>query len=212
MEDWVINAAYAVSLLALGVRDVLPLRALLLAGQALFLAWGVLIENTPTVAWNAAFMTINAVMIARVAWERRPLEIPAALRDLYDEIFSPMSARDFLLLWEMGDPHRAENEPLVRQGATPDALKLILAGTARVQRDGRHVADIGRGGFVAEMSLLSGQPASADVTPTDAVDYLAWSREKLATLERLNPSLYLALQKALGRDLTRKARRDGSGG
>lgn len=209
MEDWAINAAYVVSTLALAVRDVLRLRVLLLAAQALFLWWGLLIDHLPTLVWNALFMAINAIMIGRILWERRPIAVPEALRDIHEQVFAGMPARDFLLLWEMGDPAVADRSKLVAQGETPEALKLILSGTARVTRDGRHLADIGRGGFVAEMSLLTGSGASADVRALDQVSYLAWSRRKLASLEAINPSLYLALQKALGRDVTRKVRSAG---
>lgn len=206
MEDWTINAAYVVSTLALAVRDVLRLRILLLVAQAMFLWWGLLIEHLPTLIWNALFMAINAVMIGRILWERRPVEIPETLRDIHQRVFRGMPPRDFLLLWELGEHGTASDSRLVAQGETPEALKMVIHGTARVSRDGKHIADIERGGFVAEMSLLAGSTASADVVAAGTVQYLAWTRGKLASLETIKPSVYLALQKAMGRDLTRKAR------
>ncbi len=63
---------------------------------------------------------------------------------------------------------------------------------ARLFRDGAHVADIRCGGFIAEMSLLTGRRASADVRANDVVETLSWCRTKLANPERLNPNPYLA--------------------
>ena len=136
MEDSVINAAYVVSVLAMAVRDVLRLRFFLFGAQVLFLWWGTLIANTPTIVWNAVCLVINAVMIGRILWERRPIAVPDDLRDLFDEVFVGMRPRDFLLLWELGDPHRRSNTTLVRQGEAPGELQLVLSGQARVERDG----------------------------------------------------------------------------
>ena len=203
-EDLIINAAYVVSMAALAVRDVLRLRMFLLGAQGLFLLWGIALWHYPTMGWNAAFLAINALAIVRILRERRPIELPAAFRDVHQRLFPSMGNREFLLFWELGNPHRQTAGPLVRQGERPDVLKLLLEGEARVERDGDVVATLGRGDFVAEMSLLSGEPASANVFVDKPVAFVSWSRRKLDTLERLNPDVFLELQKALGRDVTAK--------
>lgn len=106
LEDLLINAAYLVSLTALAVRDVLRLRVFLLLAQGLFLAWGATLMHLPTIAWNAAFLLINAWAIVRILRERRPIALPEAFRDLHARLFPSMSNRDFLLFWELGNPHR----------------------------------------------------------------------------------------------------------
>lgn len=203
-EDLIINAAYVVSMAALAVRDVLRLRVFLLGAQALFLLWGVALWHYPTMGWNAAFLAINAFAIVRIFRERKPVELPAAFRDVHERLFSSMGNREFLLFWELGNPHRQTAGPLVRQGERPDALKLLLEGEARVERDGDVVATLSRGDFVAEMSLLSGEPASANVFVDEPVAFVSWSRRKLDALERLSPDVFLELQKALGRNVTAK--------
>ena len=204
LDDVVINGAYVMSVLALAVRDVLRLRLLLLVAQVCFLWWGALLEHLPTMLWNGLFIVINAAVIARILWERRPLEVPEGARDLHERLFPGMSARDFLFFWELGNPHRLACGTLVRRGEHPEALTLILDGRAQVLRDGTQLAELARGDFVAEMSLLSGDPASADVVTRDGVAYVSWSRRKLEQLERLNPEVFLQLHKALGRDVSAK--------
>ena len=43
---------------------------------------------------------------------------------------------------------------MVRQGEPADEAWLVLDGTVRVVADGRHVADVGPGGFTGEMGLV----------------------------------------------------------
>ena len=149
MEDYVVNSAYIISMLAMGVRAVLPFRIMLLVTQALFLWWGSLIGLHSTVIWNSLFMLINSAVIARIIWERRVVVVPEDLRDIHEKVFPGLGSRDFLFFMEMGNPHRAQDKTLVTQGDMPQALKLVLDGSARVIRDGQHIADIGRGSFVA---------------------------------------------------------------
>ena len=164
-----------------------------------------LLDHVPTQLWNGLFLLINAIMIGRILWERRPIAISPELADIYEATFRSMTPRDFLAFWEMGIPCRVEDEQLVEQGRMPDGLQLVLEGVAEVHREGKHVANIERGTFVAEMSFLTGKPANANVCAKGPVTFVSWNRRKLAMLSAVHPTVYLELQKALGRDLSRKA-------
>ncbi|HSG89604.1 MAG TPA: cyclic nucleotide-binding domain-containing protein [Pseudomonadales bacterium] len=205
MDLIAINAAYALSALALALRGVLRLRIVLLAAQGTFLTWGILVDALPAIAWNSLFMLINTAMIARILWERRAVEIPAAIRDLHGALFPALSPREFLLLWEMGNPRRLTDAALVAEGEMPSAVSLLLDGQAQVRRGGKPLARMGRGEFIAEMSFVTGEPASADVLADGTVSIVSWSRRKLDSLEMIHPRLFLQFHKALGRDLSRKA-------
>lgn len=69
-------------------------------------------------------------------------------------------------------------EVLVRQGAHNRQFLLIEDGNIDVERDGVHVARLGRGEFVGEISLLGDGIATATVTAkTDLVLYVSSERE-----------------------------------
>ena len=60
----------------------------------------------------------------------------------------------------------AAGTKIVSAGATGTGFYLILSGAAKVVRDGQVVAKLGAGDFFGEMSLLDGEPRSADVVAT----------------------------------------------
>jgi CRP-like cAMP-binding protein len=207
MEFVLLNFAYGLNLLALVVKDVLWLRAVLLPAQLSFLAWGLAQALPATIAWNGIFIVINAVQIARIARERRPIQLPLDILDLYQNVFVSMKPREFLLFWETGNVQEAREEAFVRQGQELDALLFIVTGKARVvSRDGNVLAILGRGSFAGELSFLSGDPASADVVAEGKVTYNSWDHQKLRRLEKINAELFTKLQGILGRDMTDKIR------
>jgi drug/metabolite transporter (DMT)-like permease len=53
--------------------------------------------------------------------------------------------------------------PIVRQGAPADSFFVIEHGRASVNRDDRHVADLGAGDFFGELALLRGGERTASV-------------------------------------------------
>ena len=53
---------------------------------------------------------------------------------------------------------------LVREGDLGRELYILVAGTARVSRGGRKIADMGPGDFFGELAFLSHAPRSATVT------------------------------------------------
>ncbi len=56
---------------------------------------------------------------------------------------------------------------LARQGANPGGACVLVEGAAAVSRDGAHIATLGPGDFVGEISLIAGTRCNADVVTTD---------------------------------------------
>ena len=77
----------------------------------------------------------------------------------------------------------------------------------RVSRGHADVAELPAGYFVAEMSLLTGEPANADVTAVGPVDVVRWSTSELRELRQRNPALWTKIQSVIGHDLVEKIRR-----
>ena len=57
-------------------------------------------------------------------------------------------------------------ERILRQGLTGSGFYVILDGTADVRIDGQQRATLGRGDFFGEVSILLGEPPTADVVAT----------------------------------------------
>ena len=73
----------------------------------------------------------------------------------------------------------ADGEPIVRVGEPGDALYIVLEGTARVERDGAVLAELGPEELFGEVAVLDGGPRTADVVAVGTVRCLAVPREAL---------------------------------
>ena len=69
---------------------------------------------------------------------------------------------------------------IARQGEIGTGFFVVVAGGARVVRDGEMVATIGPGDFFGELSVLDGRPRTAQVIangPTTCLAMAAWDFE-----------------------------------
>ena len=71
---------------------------------------------------------------------------------------------------------------LTREGEPGDAMYLIASGTVEVLRNGRKIAERGKGDFIGEMALLDGQTRSATVVARGAVTLFEVHRKDFTKL------------------------------
>lgn len=206
MTQFLVNLGYILMLLAMLVRDILWLRAILISAQLSLFSYCILIENYTVAFWNFLFFVINGIQVVRLVRERRPIDLPPEITDLYDNIFSSMRRREFLNLWHMGSIKDAENEQLIAANRVQKKLFLILSGKIRVEKNGDLITKLGRGSFLAEMSFLTGNPATADAFADGKVCYIFWEQQKLNDLQKINSDLFIKLQNILEKDLSEKVK------
>jgi CRP/FNR family transcriptional regulator, cyclic AMP receptor protein len=68
-----------------------------------------------------------------------------------------------------------DGQTIVQQGEKGIGFYLILAGQARIEKNGKAVATLGSGQYFGEMALLDDQPRTADVRAAGAVRCLVLS-------------------------------------
>ena len=100
-----------------------------------------------------------------------------------------------------------ENETVIKAGDTQADLLLILNGKANVMREGKKIATLERGQFIAEISYITGNPASADVVAQDDLLFYTWSRDTLNKLRKSNPATMGKLDRILTLDMAGKLTR-----
>lgn len=204
-----LNIYYIGVAVALLIRDILWLRAVMIIAGASVIGYGINTTNTVVIFWNSIFISINAFQVIRLILERRQVKVEDDLLDIYKNVFPEMTPREFLNFWHMGSYHTSQNETLCSEGQIQPNLMLIVRGQANVIRDGHAIARLERGSFVAEMGFIAKQPASADVTAQDKIEYISWSRKKLVYMEKSNPALFGKLQIILSKDLVHKLEQHG---
>jgi CRP-like cAMP-binding protein len=102
----------------------------------------------------------------------------------------------------------ARNEAVLRRGDPNGGMVVIMAGRVRVSvvsEDGKEatLSVLGAGDVVGEMSLLDGEPYSADVTAQEDCVLLVIDRSQFLSVLRANNGLCLHLMALLTRRLRR---------
>lgn len=211
MNHLLLHLGYILMLIALAVRDILWLRSILIGAQVSLICYALLQGNHVVAFWNFVFIGINTIQVLRIIRERKPIKIGEELIDLYKGTFSSMTTREFLFFWGMGQIKEDKDGLLISQGETQQELLLLLSGTVDVVKDGMAIAQLSRGHFISEMSLITGEPASATISYSGEITFIAWNREKLDNLEKLNPQLSIKIQGILSKDLVNKIKSASTG-
>jgi CRP/FNR family cyclic AMP-dependent transcriptional regulator len=83
----------------------------------------------------------------------------------------------------------AAGDVVLRQGGLGLELIAILEGSARVERDGKQIARLGRGHFFGEMSLIDRRTRSATVTAETPMKLLVVQSRYFSSLLDAVPGL-----------------------
>ena len=176
------------------VRSMLPLRALALASNVCFIAWGYLEWVWPTLALNSVILPLNAWHI----WEIRKLtkEITRATED------SPVSQ---WLLPHMRHRSFKAGDVLFRRGDAADELIYIASGELRMAEIGERV---GPGELIGEIGLFSPEKKRTQslVCETDGELY-HMTGEMIFRLYYQNPKLGFYLMRLVAERLLKDVHR-----
>lgn len=93
---------------------------------------------------EAAAKTATTLAQTALFADLTPAQVEAVVHTFDDEMF-------------------AEGQRVLRKGLSGTGVYVILEGEAVVSRDGVEIARLGRGDFFGEVSVLTGDPPSADV-------------------------------------------------
>lgn len=203
----ILNIGYGLTFVALAIREILWLRSTLTAAQAFLFGYHYFISgNQSAIFWTLVFMIVNIYMIIKIINERRPRIIPDELKDLYEGVFHQLTSKEFLYFWNMGTIKSATDDYLIHSGQTQKNLLMVLNGDAVVEVNHSPIAHLSRSSFIAEISFLTGEPASADVKAQGELIYVAWESDRLRKVKYENPGFWMKLQHALSEDLVKKVK------
>lgn len=207
MTPYLVHVGYALMLCALVARDILWLRSILICAQSVLSAYAWGMGLTGMGLWNAGFVAINTVWVIIILRQRRAVTLPPELKRLHQRYFAALSPPEFLRFWHQGRHQTiASGASLTELGTIPESLYFLLSGHVAVRlRPG--VSSLPAGHFVGEISLLTGEPSSADVSADGIVKAIAWPTEDLKAIKDGNALLWTKIQSVLGHDLAEKLKR-----
>ncbi len=95
----------------------------------------------------------------------------------------------------------AEGDKLMQEGTSGSEFFILVEGTARVTRRGRKLADLGAGGWVGEIALISTVPRTATVVATSPLQTLVLTRRGFSDLVHHVPAIGIKVLAAVGQRL-----------
>ena len=205
----IINIGYGFAFIALAIKEVLWLRIILTISFILrFFSSYTFSGNFNVASWNFLFIAVNIFMIIKILDERRSRFIPHEIKDIKNTIFKNLTSKEFLYLWSLGKIKSSEKGLILDEGIKQNKLMFILSGKALVKSNGKLLAILERGQFIAEMSLLTNEPTSAQVYIDDENDektiYIEWNNNTLKRIENTNNPFWKKLHYILSSDITKK--------
>ena len=88
-------------------------------------------------------------------------------------------------------------EAIVREGSTGTALYIVLSGRARVEREGKAIAELSAGDFFGELALIEEHPRSATVVAAEETDCLLFPAWEFTALLEEHPEVAVPIMREL---------------
>lgn len=205
------HLASVLTMLAYLLKDILWLRMLTILSCFAGIAFNYFVPATPlwtVIYWNVLFAIINIVQIAIIIKERSGVHFSEEEKELHDTLFKNFAPFEFMKLMRIGKWLEAKpGEVLAVEQQSLDAVMLIYNGLARVEKDGKELAQLKDGNFIGEVSFITEGTATATVRALTPTRYIAWPKAAVKALLNRNPSMRFAMQAMLSTDLSKKLMR-----
>ena len=208
-DSYIQHLGYLFTFLALSVKDMLRLRIILAIAQILLGFYQLSVLRFDVVIWNTIFTIVNIYHIVRIINERKIVFIPDEIKDIYNDIFNDFTSREFMNFWSLGEYKKSSDTLLIKEGEKQKHLYLILKGDVTVKRNKNILNTLGRGKFIAEMSLITDEPASANIYSNNNMEYITWNQTELKHFQSSNKNLWIKLHNILSKDLIDKIKTTG---
>jgi CRP-like cAMP-binding protein len=200
------NVAAGLGFIAYLLTNVLWLRVVLVLGAGFYVATGFLLGLTSMIGWHIAYALVNLVHVVLLIMDHSVKSLPPAIRELYNARFIGLKPREFHRLLQINDEVHSGPARLLGDGERNNRLILVTAGEITVRKSDTEVDRRGPGEFIGEMSVLTGEPASADVVIVESASYCYWTLEDLYRLRKKNLNLYTRFMMIVGQNVVEKLR------
>ena len=177
-------------------------------GFAFILGCGLILDAELVSICSAILVALNLIQFARFARRARTSLMTREERSLIAEVLAieePAKQRRLrdVITWRDADT----GEVLMRQGQIAPPLIYVATGQIAVEHEGLPVGTCGPDDFLGEMSLVTGQGASATVKVALPARIAVFDRDALVRLMDAMPELARAFDRRLNQGLADKIQR-----
>jgi hypothetical protein len=200
------NVEYALLIISMLMTRMLMLRIFAIssgiAGASYSFFW--LFDPVGTF-WEIAFTVVNVVQIAAITYRNRAARFTDEERAFYAQVvptLQPYQVRRVLRigLWRDGEA----GSQLTRQGEPVPHLIFLKSGQASVFVNAVDIGICAQGDLIGEISIRTGNPATATVVAKECIRYFTLERDTLHKLMKADPEIALAIDACNRLDLENK--------
>jgi hypothetical protein len=160
----ILELGYALLIAAVLMPKPHQMRLTIAAAAAALLAHAFWVRDRTSLVWAALLLAACLAMLGRRLWENRNVRFSAEEQAMLDRLFAelPRSRARHLIdqgMWLNGKA----GDVLTREGEKVDHLYYLAEGEARVVSMGSQVGTCRPGDLIGELTVLSGETASATV-------------------------------------------------
>lgn len=185
-------------------RSVFWLRIAVIISGVLGLIFGFLIDQPIVILGNITLVMVNLFQIGLLAIANKPILLPSELKDVYANVFSMMTTKEFLKFIKIGQRRTATDVELCAQGGLSAYIYFLIQGKVNVVKNSNHITTLEKGAFIGEMSFFEKTPYSASVIAEGPIEYVQWDQKQLNELKYKDSRIYMRMLSILGIDLIRK--------
>jgi hypothetical protein len=199
------HVSYMLLIASMMMRKMVWLRLLAIAA-GLFSAGFYYFQAVPvSFFWEVVFVLVNAVQLFILYIENRRGKFSDEEQAFIDNVLSGVERAQARRLMKLGAwTEVSESMVMIEEDTTPPHLIYVVSGSAKVERHGRQIGQVGAGDFLGEMSYLTGKPATATVSSTTTLRYLSFNRTALRAFLDKNVDVRHAMEAGFNRNLVDK--------
>ncbi len=204
---WSLIAGYALLIAAVLAPRLATMRVLVALAAAMLAARAALIIHDTAGAVAAGLLLfVCLLLIARDIYERRAvIAFTDEERGVIDSLVAGLASSRARHLIDQGVWLAGKaGDALTREGEPVRHLYYLAAGEARVMTRGRQVGRCRPGDLIGEISILSGEPASATVILAGPARFWCVSADMLRPYVEANEDIGRALEQGIARALKAK--------
>ena len=202
--DVVANTSYAFLLASYIMRDILWLRVLTVISLGFEVPY-FYFQPDPLwdgIGWDAAFILINVYWIGRLAYERRPVNLTADQKRVWETALHRLQPRHARKLFKLAEIKSvAAKETIATRGETLHELSLITEGKAELRLNQQKIEELGPGHFIGSASFLERNqdfPQFGTIVAVEPTRMMTWNKDQLAKLVERDNLLSMAIGATLG--------------
>jgi CRP-like cAMP-binding protein len=163
------------------------------------------LNDAISTTWEIIFVAVNVGQIGLASYRNAFMKFDPEERMFYQLMVPSLEPHQVRRLLKIGEWRRAEpGTHMIAQGTPASHLIFIKSGQAQIRHENTPVATCGAGSLLGELSVATGDPATATAVAIEPIQYLAFEKMALRKLKKSDPMIAQAIDNCSRENLRAK--------